>query len=148
MNKTGGGQIPITIALVLIALFSIAIISYAVNFAADNSAAVDIRNDPELVNLDTNMKGNMSAFNDNSESQYQSIVETTIEPGSDSAQSVGPFAVTPENALGTTKNIIKVGYVKIFGTGTGYGIFLGSLISLIIFVIGLYLYKTLRGLPD
>lgn len=148
MNKIGGGQIQLTIALVMIALFSIAIISYAINFAEDNGSVVDIRDDAELVSLSSNAQGNITGFNSDSDSQYQSIIETTIAPGSDSAQSVGPFAVTPTNALGATQNIIKVGYVKIFGTGNGFGIFLGSLISIIVFMIGLYLYKTLRGLPD
>lgn len=148
MNKKGGGQIQLTIALIMIALFSIAIISYAVRFAEDNNPSVDIRDDPEMVSLKSNAGGNVSSFNENSESQYQSIIETTIAPGSDSAQSVGPFAVTPSNAVGTTSNIIKVGYLKIFGTGEGFGIFLTALISIIVFMIGLYLYKTLRGLPD
>lgn len=148
MNKKGGGQIQLTIALIMITLFSIAIISYAVNFANDNNSVVDIRDDPEMSSLSTNAEGNLTGFNTASESQYQSIIETTIAPGSDSAQSVGPFAVTPSNAVGTTSNIIKVGYLKIFGTGEGFGIFLTALISIIVFMIGLYLYKTLRGLPD
>jgi hypothetical protein len=143
-----GGQIQLTVALVLIALFSIAIISFASNFAEDNNVAVDIREDPDLVTLNSNAKGNMSGFNSGAESQYQSIIETTISPGSDYAQSAGPFAVTPTNALGTTQNIIKVGYMKIFGSGNGYEVFLTALISVIVFILGLYLYKTLRGLPD
>ena len=143
-----GGQIQLTVALVLIALFSVAIISFAINFAEDNNAAISISDDPEIMLLQSHSEGNASAFGGDSESQYQSIIETTIAPGSDSAQSVGPFAVTPANALGTTQNIIKVGYVKIFGTANGYGVFLTSFIAIIVFMIGLYLYKTLRGFPD
>ena len=142
------GQIQLISALVLIALFSIALLSYAVNFATDNNAAIDISDDPEIALLKSNAEGNLTGFNSNAESQYQSIVETTIAPGSSSAQSVGPFAVTPVNALGTTKNIMEVGYIKIFGTGSGFGVFLGSLVALIVFMLGLYLYKTLRGFPD
>lgn len=148
MNKIGGGQIQLTVALVLIALFTVAIISFASKFAEDNNVAVDIREDPELSTLNANAQGNISGFNAGTENQYQSIIETTIAPGSDYAQSVGPFAVTPTNAVGTTSNIIKVGYIKIFGSGNGYGIFLTALISIIVFMLGLYLYKTLRGLPD
>lgn len=143
-----GGQIQLTISLVLIALFTVAIISFAANFANDNNAAIDINDDSDISSLKTNAQGNVSAFNTGSENQYQSIIETTIAPGSDSAQSVGPFAVTPTNSLETSKNIMKVGYTKIFGTGAGFGVFLTSLISVLVFLIGLYLYKTLRGLPD
>lgn len=143
-----GGQIQLTVALVLIGLFTIAIISFATNFATDNNAYIDINNDADLSALGSNAAGNISSFNTQSGEQYQSIIETTIAPGSDSAQSVGSFAVTPASSLETSKNIIKVGYVKIFGSGNGFGVFLTSLISVIVFIIGLYLYKTLRGLPD
>ena len=143
-----GGQIQLTVALVLIGLFTIAIISFASNFATDNNAAIDVNDDQEISSLKTNAQGNISAFNTQSGDQYQSIIETTIAPGSDYAQSVGSFAVTPASSLETSKNIIKVGYSKIFGSGNGFGVFLTALISVLVFIIGLYLYKTLRGLPD
>jgi hypothetical protein len=142
------GQIQITISLVLIALFAVAILSFAVHFATDNNAPVSIANDPQLSSLQTNTKGNVSGFSSDAQNQYQSIIQTTIAPGSQTAPSAGPFAITPTNALGASKNIIQVGWEKITGGDTGFGIFFTALVGMIIFMIGLYIYKTLRGFPD
>jgi len=142
------GQIQLTIALVLIALFSIAIIGFAMHFAVDNHAAVSVSDDPEISGLYSSTSEDVGQFGTDSESQYQSIIETTLQSGADSPQSVGAFSVTPMNAIGVSKNIMQVGYTKIFGTGSGFGIFLTALISVIVFMVGLFLYKTLKGLPD
>ena len=142
------GQIQLTTSLILIGLFSVAIIGFAMNFAIDNDAPVSISDDAELTDLYSKTSGNLSGFNTASESQYQSIIETTVAPESGVSQSVGSFAVTPANSVGVTKNILSVGYKKIFGSDSGFNIFLVSLIGIIVFMLGLYLYKTLRGIPD
>lgn len=142
------GQIQLIVSLIMIGLFTFAVIAFATNFAVDNEAKLSVADDAEMSSLYTSTKGNLDSFSSDSESQYQSIIETTLEPGSDAPQSVGPFAITPLNALTVVKNILQTGYTKIFGTGTGFGVFLTALISIIVFMLGLFLYKTLRGLPD
>lgn len=142
------GQINLTISLVMIGLFTIAIIGFAINFASDNNAPIDISDDSAISGLYTSTKTNISNFGSESNSTYKSILETTIAPGSGSAQSIAPFAITPSNAIFVVKNILTVGYVKIFGTNEGFNIFFTTLISVIVFMFGLFLYKTLRGFPD
>jgi hypothetical protein len=138
------GQIQLTIALVMIGLFSVALIGFGVNFAADNDAAISLSDDPEISNLDTNIQGNLSSFRSGSESTYQSIVESSIDEG-ETTPSGGQFAITPVNAISTVSNILKTGYLKIFGTGSGFGIFITAFLSLIGFIMGLYLWKTWAG---
>ena len=142
------GQIQLIVSLIMIGLFTFAIVGFAMYFAVDNDASISVADDPEMSSLYTSTEQDVNDFSSDSESQYQSIIETTLEPGSDAPQSVGPFAVTPINAIGVVKNILQTGYIKIFGTGSGFGIFLTSLIAVITFMLGLFLYKTLRGLPD
>jgi hypothetical protein len=142
------GQIKLTTALVMIGLFSIAIISFALNFAIDNDAAVSIADDSEISDLTTGISGNMSAFRAESESSYSSILNTTIDPGSLTVPSTAPFAITPGSALNVARNILSIAYQKIFGTNSGFSIFLVSLIAVIVFMLGLFIYKTLRGNPD
>lgn len=148
MNKKGEGQKQFVISLVLITLFSFAIIGFATQFASDNSASVDISDDSQITGVYTNANSNLTGFSSDSEDSYTSIVETTISSQSGSAQSVAPFTLTTGNALGTTKNIIKVGYIKIFGSDNAFGIFMTAFISVLVFIAGLFLYKTLRGQPD
>jgi len=142
------GTINLTTSLVMIALFAVAIIGFAINYAVDNSSVININEDPEIVGIYGTAEGNLSGFSKDSESQYKSLLETTIEPQSGSVGSTAPFASTVPSAIGASKNIIKVGYIKIFGTGSGFGLFVGTLMALIAFMFGLYIYKTLRGQPD
>lgn len=137
-----------TIALVMISLFSLAIIGFAINFASDNNSVIDIADDPQILSLNTNVKSNLSSFREGSESTYQSIIESSIETG-ETTPSGGQFAITPLNALFVAKNILQVGYIKIFGTGSGFGIFLGTLLGVIGFIFALFIWKAWIGrIPD
>lgn len=141
------GTIQLTVSLAMIALFAIALISFGTNFAADNNAPVSIADDPEIINLYSQSGGNLSGFESGSEGQYESIVETTTGEGG-TAPTSGPFTATSPSVLEVAKSVIKTGYIKIFGSGSGFGIFMSVFVGIILFMIGLYIYKTLRGLPD
>jgi len=140
-------QIQLTIALILTALFTVAIVGFAINFAMDNDSFIDIRNDPNIYPLYSN-QGNLSSFSGDSQGQYNSILETTIAPASGSAQSTAPFSVTPLSLIGTITGIINVIYVEIFGANPAFKIFFNTLLAVIVFLFGLFIYKTLRGQPD
>jgi|TARA_B100000315_G_scaffold238232_1_gene255825 hypothetical protein len=142
------GQIGLTISLITIALFSIAVIGFGIGFANDNDAAFSIADDPELAQFNVQAKGNASGFIDDASNTYRSLINTTVNDESGVPTTTGTFAITPTNAVGTVTNVLKVGYTKIFGTGGGFGIFLTALISILAFMIALYIYKTFRGNPD
>jgi len=139
------GQINFTVALVMIGLFVVALIGFAINFASDNDAEVSLSDDPELSLLYTKTEGNLSRFDEGAESSYASIVDTTIDPAGQTTASGGQFAITPVNVIGVVKNILKVGYIKIFGTGSGFGIFITTFLGLLVFIMGLYIWKTWAG---
>jgi len=140
-------QITFTTSLIMIALFVVAIIGFSIGFAIDNDAVMSIADDSELSSLSTSTKSNLSTLKDNLEGTYKSILSSTIEPGSGSAQSTAPFAVTPLNVIGVTENIITLPYYAIFGSGSEFGIFFTVFGAMLAFIFGLLLYKTLRGNP-
>jgi len=140
-------QITLTLSLIFITLFSISIFGFAIEFANDNNAAMSIVDDPELNEFYTNTRTNLSTYKSDAEGTYASIIDTTVEPGSDVAQSTGPFAVSVSNVVGIGKNIIYIPYKKIFGSGEGFGIFFTIFGSIILMLFALLLYKTLRGNP-
>jgi len=142
-----GSQITLTLSLIMIALFSIAIIGFAVGFANDTGAAVSVTQDSEVSSFYADTRTSASNIKDTSEGTYASIIDTTVEPGSDVVQSAAPFAVSVTNVVGVGKNVILVPYKKIFGSGSGFGIFFTIFGGVILFLFGLYLYKTLRGNP-
>ena len=137
-----------SVAIVSIALFTIAIIGFAINFAEDNDAPIDISGEEDIISLSTKTEGNVSSFSGGSESTYQSIVESSIDEG-ETTPSGGQFAITPFSLIKVITNILQVGYIRIFGTGSGFGIFLTTLISIIGFTFGLLIWKAWAGrMPD
>lgn len=146
MNKKGS-QIQWTISLVLIGLFTVAIIGFSINFASDNNSPINIANDLELSNLYTQTGENLSGFNTGSEDTYASIINSSISPSSASGTTTtaGQFSITPINIIGIVTNILKVGYSKIFGNGAGFQIFLTTFLGMIVFITALYIWKTWAG---
>ena len=134
-------------SLVMITLFTIAIIGFCVGFANDNDASISIADDPEMSSLNTDTQDDISTFKDESTDTYESILGTTVEPGSDVVRSSSSFAITWSNIFGVTENIIYVGFGKLFGSGGGFGIFIGAFFGIIGFMYALYLIKTWRGNP-
>lgn len=142
-----GSQISLTVSIIMIVLFSIAIISFSIGFASDNNAAMSIADDTDISTLSSSSSSGLSTFKDESEDTYRSISETTVEPGSDVIRSSGSFTVTWSNAFQVFTNILNVGYKKIFGSGGGFGVFLTALLGIIGFIFALYIIKTWRGNP-
>lgn len=143
-------QIELTVSLVMISVFVLAIVGFTIGFANDNDAEVNVLDDPEgrIEGLYTTTGEGIDTFKNEGESTYQSILDTTLEPGSDSPQSAAPFAVTPKNTISVFTSILTVPRDAIFGgRGSQFSFIFTSLITLIVFIFGLLLYKTLRGNP-
>jgi hypothetical protein len=141
-------QIQWTISLVMIGLFTIAIIGFAINFAADNDSPVSLSDDPDISNLYDDSGENVVGFDTSSEDTYTSILNSSITE-SGSTTGGGQFALTATNTVGVVKNILKVGYTKIFGTSSGFGIFITTFLGLIVFITVLLIWKTWAGrMPD
>lgn len=133
------------VGFVMFGLFSIALIGFAINFAADNNSAVDVSDDSQITSLYSANSQNLSVFASASEVSTASIINTSIQSGSFTTQTGSQFAVTPPSAIGTGTNVIQVGYYKIFGQGSSFGIFLISFLAIITFITGLMIIKAWLG---
>lgn len=142
------GQIELTISVTMIVLFSIAIIGFSIGFANDNNAEISIADSSEVNTIYTSQQGEMTQFKADSEDTYSSILDTTVEPGSDVVPSAAPFAITLGGITGAMQNIVTLPINYIFGgRGSGFGIFFTTLLAVISFVFILYLIKTWKGNP-
>ena len=72
------GQIQTTISLVLIALFGVAIVGFAINFASDNNAPVSILDDSEMSGIYDDGEDSLKDFREDSEDTYESIIEKSF----------------------------------------------------------------------
>jgi len=137
------------ISLITIAVFAFAIISFSIGFANDNGSSINIANDPQVISMKVGVEGNLSQSATESESTYTSIINSTIAPGSTTTTGSGQYAITSSSSIGATRNILLLGYQKIFGSDNEFGIFMTLFLSLITFVTILYVVKIWRaGLPD
>lgn len=142
-----GSQIQLTVSLIFIALFSLAIFGFAIQFADDTEAEFSIIDDPDIQGFITEEQADLDLYKTDSEGTYASIIDTTVGVGSDVIRSTGPFTVSIKNVISIVKNIIFVPYRKIFGSGSGFTVFFTIFGSVIVFLFGLFVYKTLRGNP-
>jgi hypothetical protein len=68
-----------------------------------------------------------------------------LDSGDQTTATGGQFKVGVGTMMKQTKNILNSGYKKIFGSDTGFGIFLTALTFLIVFTGTMYAYKSWIG---
>jgi hypothetical protein len=133
-----------TLSLIFIGLFSIALISFAINFASDNSASVSIADSDTIGTMKNEINSNLSSWNTESESSYQSITQSSITQA-DTTPSGGQFTLTVGNSLNVVKSIVRNGFVVIFGNDEGFAIFLSTFIGILVLLFGYYIWKAWAG---
>ena len=129
----------------MFALFAVAILAFMIGFAHDNNAAVSIADSPSLNTLSTQISGNITNFNSQSQNTYTSIVNSSISSGGQTTTSGTPFAITPAGIFGITTNILTVGFNTITGGSPEFGIFLTTFLGIIVFVTAFLIWKTWAG---
>jgi len=134
--------------IVMIVLFTIAIIGFSLGFASDNNAAISIADDSSgLEDLDADLRASASSLEENSEETHSLMKDTTIEPGSDVIKSPSVFILTFPALIDSLENIFKVGFGTIFGFGGVFGIFFTVMMAMIGILLVWYVYKAIRGNP-
>ena len=137
--------------MLFVALFIVAIIGFSIGFARDNSSPVSIADDSELINTYGNVSGNIGGFQTSSSETLNSTLSTTISPTSASGTTTtaGQYSLILGDLYGVAKNTLRLGYSKIFGNDSGFGIFITTFLSVIAFIFTYYIIKAWIGrTPD
>jgi len=142
------GSIKFTISMIMIALFSIAIITFAINFASDNNAAITIDDDSSYSSLDSGMQSDVNEFYSGSSTAFDSFQSSTVQSQTESSEGGTQFKVTPTTALSMSSRAITTGWNKIFGSDSEFSVIFTALIAIFGFVIALYAWKAWKGNPD
>lgn len=140
------GQIKFITSIILIGLFVISIVTFAINFGYDNDTSINLANDSDFINIQNSVKGNVSTtfFSDvniSSEAMYESTISTQIE----ATEGGTPFKVGPGTALTVVKDVTKAGFTKIFGSDSGFGILFTALGAVLGYISIMYIYKAWAG---
>lgn len=142
------GQVKLITSIVMSALFVLAIVVFSIQFGADNNSGILLGDDPEYSEIESSIVGDVRQFNSDANTSSNTILATTQEAGDQSASSGGQFKVTSTTAITLVTTFLTVSFHKIFGNDTGFGIFLTAIISIILWIIGLYIWKSWKGNPD
>ena len=141
------GLAKLTVVMLMSALFGIALISFAVNFGIDNDTTVKLGDDGDFVNINTNLNNDVEEFYVAANESVVAAQKSTISTQTEASEGGTQFKVTPSSSLSMFKNTLKSGFEKIFGTDSGFGIMFTALLSILGFLIFLYVIKAWRGNP-
>lgn len=139
------GDIKFVTSLVLISLFSIAILYYVIGFANDNNASISLAEDAEFSNLKTNLTGGVDEFRISTNTSSKSFFESEVSEGDQTTRTGGQFKVGIVgliSSFGTTISVIKS---KIFGNDPAFGILLTAFVALLSYMGVRYIWQTWRG---
>ena len=139
------GEIKFTNGLVMAALFAIAIIIFAGAFASDNESSIYIGQDSEFQQTQDSLTENLSDFGSAVGSASDDFNKDNVQEATDTATSGGQFKVTGSSVIGNAKTILNLGFKKIFGENSGFGIFFSALIAVLVLMAVRYFYKTWFG---
>ena len=139
------GQIKFLSGLLMASLFAIAIIGFSINFANDNGSAVNIANDPDLSGVKGNMEEDMQQFYLDANTSSSSMYESTISTQTEATEGGTSFKVGPATALSAGNRVLTIGYKKIFGSDSNFGIFLTALIGMLGLIAALFIWKAWKG---
>lgn len=141
------GEIKFIGGLLLIALFSIAIITYVSNFGDDNNAVVNLADEEDFETLNANINSNAETFAIvDTNSSSESFFESTLESGDDVMTSGGAFKNFGfRSLLSSITSIGNLARTYLFGGNTAFGIFITAISGILVYTGIRYIYKTWVG---
>jgi len=142
------GQIKLVTSTIIIALFTLAIISFAVNFGLDNGTSINLQDDPDFPSTKNNVNDEIDDFYLNINISSDAMAQSTIASQSEATEGGTAFKVSTRNSVSVATKVVKSSFQKIFGSDSQFSILYTAIISILGMMVLLYLYKSWRGNPD
>lgn len=143
------GHLKFVISLIMITLFSMALIGFGINFARDNNADITISEDALFNNTKDALGGNVTVFYGDINTSSQALAEATISTQTEASEGGTTIKVGPKTALQTTIIVIKNSFERIFGSDSEFSIFFTGFITILSFMGIMYIAKAWFGrTPD
>lgn len=138
------------LGLTLFTIFAIAIVSYSVGFASDNSAVISVSDDPELSTINTSGTSGLEDFKTDADESVSLFHDSSVASGDDTVEGGGQFKTGPASIFSTTSSIVASANSQIFGGDSSeFSFILTTIFAFIGFFIGLYgWYLWKGGRPD
>ena len=132
------------VGFALVLLFTVAIINFATWFAIDNNAPVSLADDSELSLIETGADSRAISYNIEVNKSLEAFQKSEITDESETTRTGAFFKLKPQS-LEAFEEILRVGYKKLFGTGSAFSIILMTILGLIGVVFGMLIWKAWKG---
>jgi hypothetical protein len=139
------GEIKFATSLVLIALFSIAVISYATYFTIENNSAIKLSDDATMNEVSGILVGDLQQATSDANDSSKGFFSSEVTSANDMTTTGGQFKVGIFSIISTLFALFNVVKVKIFGGNVGLFIFINALAGMLTYIAIRYIYKTWKG---
>lgn len=146
------GEIKLVTSIVMITVFTIAILSFMFNFATDNTSAVSINDDPAFTTLNASIRSDMTQLTVSDINDTQAtFMKSSVETGDTTLKSGATFKFGISTMKDMMLKIVNLVSEKIFGgSSTSFSIVIGgAFLFMVVFLFVRYGIKTwIGGNPD
>lgn len=139
------GLIRYLTSILLISMFAFAIISLSASFANNNSATINIDDDPTYSSLKDSLKTDTISFANKENDSNEAFAQIEIEGSGQTTPTGGQFKTrltTPKKMLSSIFDSIRL---KVFGGDSNFGVVLTVLFVFIVMIGILYVWKAWAG---
>jgi len=133
--------------IAMISLFTIALVTFAINFGDENEAAVKLGDDSDYSTLKTGLTGEVDTLYSGANIEYTAFQESTIQTQTESSEGGTQFKVSPTGALSQVRKSIDVGFKKVFGSDPLFSYIFTAIIGLLIITLAAYGWSAWKGNP-
>jgi len=141
------GQIKFMISLAFIMVFSIAVVSYGVGFANDNTVAISINNNSDFDGFNTELEDVSENLKSEINSSAFGFGESEFGAGDFAFRTGGTLKQSGRNssikALFSTLGVVED--TLLGGKEGGFGVITNIMVSMLILISFMYVYKTWIG---
>lgn len=133
----------------MLAIFIVAVLTFAVMFSVDNDSDITISGDTRYDGLTDDLRSDADDLADDSTTVQDIFMKTTLESGDEHAGGGGQFKVGPFSAFGMAMTGMKAGFATIFGgdsdSSNPFSFIMVSFVALMTILITYYGIKAWLG---
>jgi len=129
---------------IMIVVFVICIVTFAVSFAINNDSDVSIASDSRFTSLNSSLQGDVNQYKDDANTSYNILLKTSLSSGDQEISGGGgQFKVGPYSSMKMSITSLKTGFNALLGPE--FNFILIAFTSLMVFLIGYYIIKLWLG---
>lgn len=138
------GEIKFVGSLLLLTVFGVSLIIFAVSFGYDNNAYINLDNIDGFNDTSQEIIGNLSQYHTEVINSSESFYKSEVQEG-ETVRTGGQFKLGPFTALTTGTTVMKQSFRSIFGSDGSFAFIMTTLASFLLFVMVLLVWKTWGG---